>query len=208
MATVAVGSILPCVVRHEVRASRAASAVKQIQPLNAEGKPASDGKIVLLSIGMSNTTQEFSVFKRVADADSRKAANVLIVDGAQGGKDARNWSRAAMEPWSVAERRITSADATPQQVQVLWIKQAIAGPREGWPAATDTLRELLGDMLLAWSAELFDHADDPIVEMFESGVGALQRHAWIVAQLRELGWTLVAYTGECSGSRRFRPALA
>jgi hypothetical protein len=128
-------------------ASRTASAAKQIQPLNAEGKPASDGKIVLLSIGMSNTTQEFSAFKRLADADSRKAANVVIVDGAQGGKDARSWSHAQMEPWSVAERRISSAGAVPQQAQALWIKQAIAGPREGWPAATDSLRELLGDIV-------------------------------------------------------------
>ena len=49
-----------------------------------------DGKIVLLSIGMSNTTQEFSAFKRVADADSRKSASLTIVDGAQGARTPRS----------------------------------------------------------------------------------------------------------------------
>ena len=44
----------------------------QIQPLNAAGEPADDGRIVLISISMSNATQEFSVFKRIADADSDK----------------------------------------------------------------------------------------------------------------------------------------
>src|SRR5206468_3565872 len=31
----------------------------QVRPLDAAGKPAADGKVVLLSVGMSNTTQEF-----------------------------------------------------------------------------------------------------------------------------------------------------
>src|SRR5215210_8100191 len=47
-----------------------------------------DGKIVLLSVGMSNATAEFSTFKRVADRDPAKNANLTIVDGAQDGWDA------------------------------------------------------------------------------------------------------------------------
>ena len=53
------------------------------------------------------------------------------------------------------------------------------------------------------------NVNDATIEMFESGVVALQRHAGIAAQLRELGWTLIAYTGERSAShRRFQPVLA
>jgi hypothetical protein len=62
---------------------------KLIQPLDAEGKPSDNGKIVMISVGMSNTTQEFSAFVRLANADPAKSPKVVIVDGAQGGMDAR-----------------------------------------------------------------------------------------------------------------------
>src|SRR5438874_13340228 len=44
----------------------------QIAPLDADGQPAKDGIIGFVSISMSNATQEFSVFKRLADADRQK----------------------------------------------------------------------------------------------------------------------------------------
>jgi ribosome assembly protein YihI (activator of Der GTPase) len=65
---------------------------KLIRPLDADGKSSDDGKIVLISVGMSNTTQEFSTFVRLANADSEKSPNVVIVDGAQGGQTANVWA--------------------------------------------------------------------------------------------------------------------
>jgi hypothetical protein len=51
--------------------------------------------------------------------------------------------------------------------------------------------------------------DAAIVEMFASGIVALQRHAGLAAQLRERGWTLIAYTGARSAGRRsVQPAVA
>ena len=47
--------------------------------------------------------------------------------------------------------------------------------------------------------------DHGIVEVFESGVMALQRHARVAAHLRELGWTVVAYT---CGDPSYRIAAA
>src|SRR5262249_14683503 len=40
----------------------ALKAARQVQPLDAEGKPSPNGKIVFISQGMSNTTQEFQAF--------------------------------------------------------------------------------------------------------------------------------------------------
>jgi hypothetical protein len=120
--------------------ARAKQAVAQIRPLNAEGKPAADGKIVMVSLGMSNTTMEFGTFKKLADGDSHKAGNLVIVDCAQGGKTASAWANNE-QVWDEALNRIKKSEVTPAQVQVMWLKQANAGPSTGWPAATDTLRD-------------------------------------------------------------------
>jgi hypothetical protein len=111
-------------------AERAKQAAAQVHPLDADGKPAADGKIVMVSLGMSNTTMEFSAFKRMADNDTQKAGDLLIVDWANND-----------QPWDTALSRLKEAGVTPAQVQVMWIKQANAGPSTGWPAATDQLRD-------------------------------------------------------------------
>jgi len=51
-------------------------------------------------------------------------------------------------------------------------------------------------------------SDNAIVEMCDSGVVALQRHADIATALRRRGWTLVAYTGNGTKPRRMRPLVA
>ena len=60
-------------------AALARKAIAEIKPLDRAGKPAADGKVVLMSIGMSNTTMEFSSFVQLANADPRKAAHVVVV---------------------------------------------------------------------------------------------------------------------------------
>jgi len=113
----------------------------KIRPLDANGKPSKDGKTVLISLGMSNTTQEFSQFKRIADADPNKSPSVVIVDCAQGGQAAAQWAypdkykradrstgRERPSPWVVMDELIKNADVTRAQVQLVWIKQAEMGP--------------------------------------------------------------------------------
>ena len=101
----------------------------QIVPLDAAGKPAKDGRIVLVSISMSNATQEFSTFKRIADADARKSPLVTIVDCAQGGQAMAEWAPPDARPWEEAMRRIKLSGVTPEQVQIAWVKLANKGPR-------------------------------------------------------------------------------
>ena len=99
-----------------------------------------DGKIVLLSIGMSNTTQEFSAFKRVADADPRKNSALPIVDGAQGGQDAEIIKDPNARFWTVVGARLSLAGASAAQVQAVWLKEAIARESNPFPADAKRLK--------------------------------------------------------------------
>jgi hypothetical protein len=107
----------------------AGAALSQIRPLDGEGNPDPNGRIVLVSISMSNATQEFSRFKQLADADPAKSRLLTIVDCAQGGQAMAEWVDADAAPWAEAARRLERANVTPQQVQVAWIKLANKGPR-------------------------------------------------------------------------------
>ena len=101
-------------------AKAAATALDQIKPI--------DGKVVFVSISMSNATMEFSTFKRIADADPRKSDKLTIVDCAQGGQAMAEWVDPEGRPWQEAMQRIERAGVTPAQVQVAWIKLANKSP--------------------------------------------------------------------------------
>ena len=74
-----------------------------VQPLDASGNPSVSGKIVMMSIGMSNTTDEWCdgptgmlscmtwTFTRLALATSGINSNLVIANGALGGQDAKQW---------------------------------------------------------------------------------------------------------------------
>lgn len=137
----------------EAHLASAVKATMRITPLSAEGKPDKTGKVVLLSIGMSNTTQEFSRFVEIAKSEPKKSPSLVIVDGAQGGQAAIQWADPKPDqrrpgggtPWDVAEQRMTSAGVTPEQVQVVWIKQALIqqGQFGEYPAHADRLAQEL-----------------------------------------------------------------
>lgn len=115
----------------------------QIVSRAAMGAPDPAGKVVLLSIGMSNTTQEFSTFVRLAQTDAVRDAAVVIVDGAQGGQDARVWADPKQRAWLEAEARLTKAGVTAAQVQAVWLKQAIARPSGDFAASSALLEAAL-----------------------------------------------------------------
>jgi hypothetical protein len=100
------------------------TAAKRVRPIN--------GKIVLLSLGMSNASDEFAAFKRSADRDPQKNSNLVVVDGAQDGFDSR---RARSQPifWDNADKRLSEADVKPEQVQAVWLKEAVAGEQRPFP---------------------------------------------------------------------------
>ena len=104
-----------------------------LKPMDANGVPSADGKYALISIGMSNTTQEFSTFIAMSPSPNQKLA---LVDGAQSGQTAARWADPTCPCWLELDRRISEAGLTKAQVVAAWIKLANAQPQGGWPTAT------------------------------------------------------------------------
>ena len=114
-----------------------------VLPRDAAGNPDANGKIVLLSVGMSNTTMEFSAFVALAKNDARKDPHVLPVDGAVGGRTAASIVSQPDTYWSVVDQRLLAAGATASQVQVIWLKEADANPTAPFPDHAITLESEL-----------------------------------------------------------------
>jgi hypothetical protein len=76
----------------------------QIEPLDAAGKPAPGGQMVLLSIGMSNTASEFERF--IGEARRSPAVNrrLVIVNGALSSADAEMCSAPTINASAVSGR--------------------------------------------------------------------------------------------------------
>jgi hypothetical protein len=134
--------------KNEPPAAHAAAAKAEaeiIQPLDADGKPSKGGKVVLLSMGMSNTTQEFSRFMQIAGVRRGDVSTFVIVDGAQGGQAAIQWDTAESRPWAEVDKRLSVAGVTAKQVQFVWIKQALIqqGQHGAFPAHARKLQEEL-----------------------------------------------------------------
>jgi hypothetical protein len=102
--------------------------LQKITPLDAQGKPAKDGKIVFISLGMSNTAGEFRMFKELADRDPQKSPDVLLVNCAVGGAGVSSWAKPRSGTWNTVVDRLKEAKVSPEQVQVAWIKHAEPGP--------------------------------------------------------------------------------
>ncbi|HET6879994.1 MAG TPA: hypothetical protein VFI31_07555 [Pirellulales bacterium] len=128
---------------HEAAGIKLAS---QVAPLDAQGQHAEDGRIVLLTVGMSNTMQASTAFKRLADADGEKNPRLVIVNGAQGGMSADRITNpddgaSGQKYWNAVDEALKRAGVTREQVQVVWMKQAEPGPTQGFPKYAQKLEQ-------------------------------------------------------------------
>lgn len=103
---------------------------KQIVPLDAQGQPSPDGRIVLCTIGMSNTTQESRSFLKLAVADTSLNPKLTLVDCAQGSMTASKIQDPKHPYWQTVAARIRDAGVTAKQVQVVWMKEANGNPTD------------------------------------------------------------------------------
>jgi hypothetical protein len=140
---------------NDVPAAHAAEGLSRavaIQPLNTLGEPSADGKYALVSIGMSNTTQEFCSQSGSAPCDpwtfmgqalvhpQVNQTTHAIVNGARGGQSAETWDSPTDNNYSRIRSLLTSTGLSEQQVQAGWVK--VANPRPTVSLASETAQQI------------------------------------------------------------------
>lgn len=102
----------------------------EIQKLDTNGDPSPSGKIVLLSVGMSNTKYHWAQFVSDAVADPEVSGDVHIINGAVSSFDApRIAANINGKYWAEhIPNALSAAGRTAEQVQAIAMLQAIAGP--------------------------------------------------------------------------------
>ncbi len=128
----------------------------RVRPLDRTGTPSANGRYVLLSIGMSNTTQEFcsgetngqcAPYSFIGQAAADPQVNhdqLVIVDGAAGGQTAGTWDSPADANYDrVRDTRLAPLGLTERQVQIAWVKVANANPSVSLPAANADAYQLV-----------------------------------------------------------------
>ena len=94
-----------------------------------------NGKIVLLSIGVSNTSTEFQRFQQLLAAYPEKNSVLVAVNGAQGDKPVTSWvkiwitktshgiTKTYLAPvYQEIDKRLAAAGVTRSQVRAVWFK--------------------------------------------------------------------------------------
>jgi hypothetical protein len=120
---------------------------RKIVPLDAEGHPSSDGKIVMISVGMSNTTMKYRAFMKLASEQHDLNPKLVLVDGAQGSQVAWITAKPGSPFWEVVADRLKAAGVTAAQVQAGWLLQANPGPRAEFPTEMKELQRNIIDTL-------------------------------------------------------------
>jgi hypothetical protein len=152
-----------------LRAGLAAAA--RVRPLAANGAPSPSGRIVLLSIGMSNAYLEFGQLIRLDATGVVGAQNIAPIGGTLSAGnphvelvngDYPSWdARKIVEDESAYLRIVYAAlggsGVSPQQVQAVWLKEAIATDHPGtqhesFPAYAQQLRRDLDAIIAMLSA--------------------------------------------------------
>jgi len=114
-----------------------------VRPVDKDGKPSTSGKIVMISIGMSNTSCEFSQFIRLANADPRKNPSLVMIDAARGGAAATDIADRSGDYWMHVDRQLQSGEASPAHVHVVWLKSVIPREPRGFPENAHHLQQTL-----------------------------------------------------------------
>lgn len=145
-----------------IPADHAAAGMAQaalIQPLDSNGRASATGRMVMISVGMSNTTQEFCAAGNPAPCETwsfvgqaaRDAAvnhsTLLLINGARGSQTADTWDSPTDPNYDyIRDRDLTPAGVSETQVQIAWLKVANPQPMSSLPAQNSDAYRLVSQM--------------------------------------------------------------
>lgn len=122
------------------------AANQAVEPLSPQGQPDNSGKILFLSVGMSNTKQEFKQFMKIARGQMDR--RVSLINGAQGGYDAATIADSTSDYWNKIDAQLDRRNLSPLQVQVIWLLEAVAHETDVFPQDAQELQSYLRDIVL------------------------------------------------------------
>jgi len=136
-----------------------------IKPLDVNGDESPFGKYVLLSIGMSNTTQEWcsersgppcapwTFMGKAATDPSVNHYTLVIVNGAADGQDAPSWTSPTSPNYDrIKVARLAPLGLSENQVQAAWVKLEDPKPAVSLPADSADAKTLLTNLGLVLRA--------------------------------------------------------
>lgn len=116
-----------------------------IRPLDVNGEPDANGRIVFLSVGVSFAAQEFCAvqayleceewsFVGKALADPQVDPQITFVNGARAGSGPLDWAPASSAEYDrIRDQGLEPAGLSEEQVQVVWLKLASLSPGVALP---------------------------------------------------------------------------
>jgi hypothetical protein len=109
-------------------------AASRIRPLDAMGRPDDvNGRIVLLTAGMSNVHVESQWLEFFTQVDAQRRPAVQVVNGGQPGQGASDWIASWPLIHATLLQDLAARGLSAEQVQALWYKQAEENPTEPFP---------------------------------------------------------------------------
>ena len=126
------------------------TAASQITPLDSSGASDANGKIGMISIGMSNTSMEYGTFMTLANADPLKNPKVKLVNGALSGSTIDKWITPG-DPtypiiWANVTTQLNQNGLTDAQVQVAWVKVTEQAYQPNFPSDMQDLKGMYEEL--------------------------------------------------------------
>ncbi len=138
-------------------ATAGAARARNIRPRSFNGNPNSNGKFVLLSIGLSNTTQEWcsaafdspcdswTLMGRAATDPQVNHVEMVLANGARPGQEASTWESPTDFNYDLVRDSILVAQGlSERQVEAIWLKVFNGNPTTSLPSNQADAERLVG----------------------------------------------------------------